>query len=54
MPAETRFDLSVNLVYGDVKVDSTADPHYLVVVIKASQDGYIQERDHFLLRTNKD
>ena len=36
-PAETQFDPSVNLVCGGVRVDSIVDPHYLVVVIKASK-----------------
>ena len=53
MPAETRFDPSVNLVYGDVRVDSIADPHYLVVVIKASKTDVFRKRDHYLLRTSE-
>jgi len=35
--SETQFDPSVNLAYGDVRVDSVADPHYLAVVIKGSK-----------------
>ena len=42
-PAETQFDPSVNLVYGDVRVDGIVDPHYLVVVIKASKTDVIRK-----------
>ena len=55
VPSESAFDDSSHLAAGDVRVDSTSDPHYLQVNIKASKtDPFRQDVFVYLGRTNVD